>query len=47
MMVPGIPSRDRGNLGWKLGEANWLGVINFHCMQMSLMISMRFFFGDD
>ena len=30
------------------GEAtcNWLGVINFHCMQMILMMSMRFF-GDD
>ena len=28
------------------GEANWSGVINFHCMQMSLMISMRVFFGD-
>ena len=29
------------------GEANWSGVVNFHCMQMSLVISMRFYFGDD
>ena len=22
------------------GEANWLGVVNFHCMQRSLEVSM-------
>ena len=29
------------------GEANWSGVVNFHCMQMSLVMSMRFVFNDD
>ena len=29
------------------GEANWSGVVNFHCMQMSLVVSMRFIFNDD
>ena len=29
------------------GEANWSGVVNFHCMQMSLVVSIRFIFGDD
>ena len=29
------------------GGANWSGVVNFHCMQMSLVMSMRFIFGDD
>ena len=29
------------------GEANWLGFVNFHCMQMSLVLSVRFIFGDD
>ena len=29
------------------GEANWSGVVNFYCMQMSLMISRRFIFADD
>ena len=29
------------------GEANWSGVVNFHCIQMSLVMSMRFFVGDD
>ena len=28
-------------------EANWLGVGNFHCMQISLVMSMQFIFGDD
>ena len=28
-------------------EANWLGVGNFHCMQISLVMSMKFIFGDD
>ena len=28
-------------------EANWSGVVNFHCMQMSLVLSMWFIFGDD
>ena len=28
------------------GEANWSGVVNFYCMQMSLMISRRFIFAD-
>ena len=26
---------------------NWLGVVNFHCMQMSFVMSTRFIFGDD
>ena len=30
------------------GEAiHWWGVVNFHCMKMSLVMSMRFIFGDD
>ena len=29
------------------GEANWPGVVNFHCLQRSLVMSMRFIFGDD
>ena len=30
------------------GEAiNWSGVENFHCMKMSLVMSMRFIFDDD
>ena len=24
-------------------ETNWSGVVNFYCMQMSLVMSMRFF----
>ena len=97
MMVPGIPSRDRGNLGWNniicsmayniiqkivifyglvhkinsiaskhwllwdkwtlltswkkyknlLENLRWLGVVNFHCMQMVLVMRMQFIFGDD
>ena len=26
---------------------NWSGVVNFRCMKMSLVMSMRFIFGDD
>ena len=26
------------------GEANWSGVVNFHCMQMSLVLSVLFLF---
>ena len=29
------------------GEANWQGVVSFYCMQMSLVLSMRFSFGDE
>ena len=32
------------------GEANWSGVVNFHsvhCLQVSLVMSMRFIFGHD
>ena len=29
------------------GEANWSDVVNFHCLQMSLVMSMRFIFGAD
>ena len=29
------------------GEDNWSGVINFHCIQVSLLMSRRFIFGDD
>ena len=29
------------------GEAHWPGVVNFHCMQMSLVMSMQIIFGDD
>ena len=29
------------------GEANWSDVVNFPCMQISLVMSRRFIFGDD
>ena len=29
------------------GQANWSGVVSFYCIQMSLVMSMRFIFGDD
>ena len=29
------------------GEANWSGVVSFSCIQMSLVMSMRFIFGAD
>ena len=29
------------------GGAHWPGVVNFHCMQMSLVMSMQIIFGDD
>ena len=29
------------------GEANWSDVVNFPCMQMSLVMNRRFIFGDD
>ena len=29
------------------GEANWSGVVNFHCMQLSPVMGIRFIFGDD
>ena len=36
------------SVGWKNdSEANWYGVVSFHCMQMSLVLSMRFIFGDE
>ena len=28
-------------------KTNWSGVANCHCMQMNLVLSMRFIFGDD
>ena len=28
-------------------QLRWSGVENFHCMQMALVMSMRFIFGDD
>ena len=41
--------RKQGNLNEQNsdGEANWSGVVNFHCAQTSLVMSMRFIFGDD
>ena len=29
------------------GEANWSDAVNFPCMQISLVMSRRFIFGDD
>ena len=29
-----------------LEKANWSRVVNFYCMQMSLVMSLRFIFGD-
>ena len=29
------------------GQANWSGVVSFYCTPMSLVMSMRFTFGDD
>ena len=31
----------------ELAKLRWSGVVNFHCMQMTLVMSMRFIFGDD
>ena len=28
-------------------EANWSGVVNFHCMQMTLVLSVLFIFSND
>ena len=28
-------------------EANWSGVVNFHCMQMTLVLSVWFIFSED
>ena len=28
-------------------KADWSGVVNFYCMQMRLVISVRFIFDDD
>ena len=36
---PHVPSEDRGTGDKNRGD--------FHCMQMSLVISMRYIFGDD
>ena len=30
-----------------LAKLRWSGVVNFHCMQMALVMSMRFIVGDD
>ena len=30
-----------------LAKANWMGVVNFYCMQMSLVMSMQFIFADE
>ena len=29
------------------GEANWSGAVNFYCTQMSLVMSVRVYLGDD
>ena len=31
----------------ELAKLRWSGVVNFHCMQMILGMSMQFIFGDD
>ena len=30
-----------------MNKSSWSGAVNFHCMQMSLVMSMQFIFGDD
>ena len=30
-----------------LAKLRWSGVVNLHCMQMAVAMSMRFIFGDD
>ena len=37
--------KKKKNLNYK--AYNWSGVVNFDCMQMSLVMDMRFIFGDD
>ena len=32
---------------FKQNKLQWSSVVKFHCMQMSLVLSMRFIFGDD
>ena len=31
----------------KLAKLRWLGVVNFLCIQMDLVMNMQFIFGDD
>ena len=31
----------------KVAKLRWSGVVKFHCMQMGLVMSMRFIFSDD
>ena len=31
----------------KLAKLRWPGFVDFYCMQIALMMSMRFIFGDD
>ena len=47
-----VSGRKKNNLNEQNfdGGANWSGVVNFHsvhCVQMSLVMSMRFIFGHD
>ena len=48
IMVPGIPSGDNYTTDVELFP-NLSDVVNFHgtCTQMSLVMSVRFFLGDD
>ena len=31
----------------QVNTTEWSGVVNFHCIQMGLVMSMRLIFGDD
>ena len=47
IILAGVPSGDRGKKNLKWEKTSMWGSVNFHCMQMGLVMSMRFIFGDD
>ena len=45
--APPPPPKKKRILISKRQDINWSGVVNFHCIQTSLVMSMRFIFEDD
>ena len=48
-LITSVVEKKKNNLNEQNfdSEANWSGVVNFHCMQISPVMSVRFTFGDD
>ena len=46
-MNTSVVKKKKNNLHELNWEANLLGVVNFHCLQMSLVMSMPFIFSDE